>query len=225
MRIVVKSGEMIVLSRDHLSPRLAIDAQVSGDQPPPTDMDNISSQELMDLCDAFWEQLSKPQTGSFAGAFTPEARSQYKDYVNAVNELSTRGREILGWAMSRLTHPEYDAREQAAFLIGQLGARHQLGEQLSMAIDQLSQLAVRPVEEDGKETQANSAAIMALGNIGHPSGLHALRHIIMAREWSREEALQWDAADALGKIVGESSVDRNDRVSAACEWLNAHPEA
>ena len=82
---------------------------------------------------------------------------------------------------------------------------------------------MRPVEEDGKESQANTAAVMALGKIGHPHGLSALRRILMAREWSGDE-LQWEAADALGKIVGESFADHNDRVSAAREWLNARPQ-
>jgi len=214
----------VLFSGNQSTTRLAVDAEVSGDQPGPTGLEGASSQELMDVCDAYWKQLAEPPTGSLSDAFTREARAQYNNYVNAINELSTRGPEILAWATSRLTHPEYDAREQAAFLLGQLGARNQLGGQLDTTVDQLSQLATRSVVEDGKECQANTAAVMALGKIGQTNGLSALRHILTSPEWSDDE-LQWDAADALRKIVNESFVDGEDPVTAAREWLNAHPDA
>jgi HEAT repeat protein len=223
--IIVRSDDVVVISGNQsATTRLAVDAEVSGDQPGTTGLEDASSQELMDVCDAYWKQLAEPSTGSLADAFTPEAAARYDSYVNAINELSTRGPEILTWATSRLAHPEYDAREQAAFLVGQLGARNQLGDQLETTIDQLSELATRSVVEDGKETQANTAAVMALGKIQHTNGLSALRLILTSPEW-RDDELPWDAADAVGKIVNESFMDGDDPVTAAREWLKAHPNA
>lgn len=215
---------MMVHARDRSSVRLAVDCKVSGDQTEATGLEDAPAEELMVLCDTYWEQLSEPRNESLTDAFTQAATDRYNEYVNAINELSTRGPEILPWALDRVTHPDYDAREQAAFLLGQLGARKQLGDQLDASVERLCELATRSVQEDNKEIQANTAAVIALGEIGHDKGVSALRRILTSSEWDDDE-IQEDAAESLGRIVEESFVESDDAVAAARAWLDARPEA
>jgi hypothetical protein len=178
----------------------------------------------MAICDAHWEWLAEPRAGPPDDASAAKAGKRYKKYVNAVNELGRRGPEIRSWARARLQHQEYDAREQAAWLIGQLGGRGQLGDQLVSIAQELCDLAVRPIEMDSKEVQANTAAVVALGKIGHSGGIAGLRRVLTSPEWEGDD-LQWEAAQVLGRLVNEPFADAEDVVEAAQEWLGAHPDA
>jgi hypothetical protein len=151
-------GKVFVIDRQSISPRLAADAEVTGDALGPTDMENVPTKDLIELCEGYWNTLSEPLDRPLAEAY-PEIADGYSQYVRAINELSMRGPELLPWALDTLNHSEYDAREQAAFFLGQLGKRNQLGHQRSAAIDGLCRLAMRSVIDDCKETEANSAAV------------------------------------------------------------------
>jgi HEAT repeat protein len=79
------------------------------------------------------------------------------------------------------------------------------------------------VSNDSKEAQANTAAVIALGKIGDRQGVAALRQVLTSEELADDD-IQWDAAEALGQIVGESFTDEDEPVSAAREWLRFHPQ-
>jgi HEAT repeat protein len=173
-------------------------------------MQSLSSQELMAICDGHW---------------IPGRTVDYGQFVLAHNELATRGPEIRDWCRGLLTHPDYDARECGAFLLGQLGSRGQLGDAVEAVVAELGALTRRPVEEDQKETQAIDAAIEALAEIGLPAGVRHLRAVLLSEDEFLVGDSQWAAADVLGRLVGEPLMEATDPVSAARAWLTSHPEA
>ncbi|HEX4071563.1 MAG TPA: HEAT repeat domain-containing protein, partial [Planctomycetaceae bacterium] len=160
---------------------------------------DVATQELMDRCDAYWEWLGQPNSEKPSGA---DAKSRYGEYVAAINEMASRGPDVVDWAAARLAHAEFDAREQAAFLLGEVANRHPLGPRLDAVVAALSEMTRRPVSDDSKEAQANTAAVIALGKIGDRRGVGALRHVLTSDEWADDD-IQWDAVEALGQIVGE----------------------
>lgn len=199
--------------------RLLCDSQLTGQTIISSGLEKTATSELMRMCDRYWDSLSEvPSTASME-----EIRRQYSAYVNAVNELSKRGREILAWARLRLDHREYDAREQVAFLIGELARLNQLRDDLSVVIEELSKLAVRPMEDDCKELQANSAAVIALGNTRDLRAISVLRRIITSAEWENDDLSQ-EAAVALGSIVGEHFDRGPSPVQAARQWIQSHDD-
>lgn len=200
--------------------RLNIDADAAGSPRDATVLQDVPANRLMDLCDQYWDWLGQPRTGPIDGA--ADVKERYHEYVVAVNELSARGPEILDWACSRLAHVEYDAREQTAYLIGEVAKGHPLGDRLDTVVDALCQLAIRPVSLDPKEAQSNHAAVMALGKIGDRKAVSALRHVLTSAEWEGHD-IQWDAAEALGNVVGEPFTDDENSILSAREWLNSHP--
>jgi hypothetical protein len=212
---------VLLYDRTSTPSRLAIDTELTSSILPPTRFEKTPAEELMAICEAYWNQFSQP--GSTEVSFSEEFNWRYNKYVNAFNELAKRGPEMLGWARLHLQHENYDAREHSAFLIGQLGSRGQIDNEVDSIVAELSQLATRPIVEDNKEVQANSAAIIALGKIGHMSGIEALRHVLTASEWEDDD-LQWDAVDALSIIVNESFGDEGDPVESARNWLSEHPK-
>jgi HEAT repeat protein len=168
-------------------------------------MNQIATLELMATCDAYW---SGPR--------------DYALYVEALNELVKRGRETLAWARGLLVHPDYDAREFGAFLLGQLGRRGLLGKEGASVVEELGALTRRPVEEDCKELQAVDSAITALGAIGSPAGIPYLKDVLFSDdEWLAGDS-QWNAAEELGRLVGETFMHSPDPVAAARSWLEAN---
>jgi HEAT repeat protein len=165
-------------------------------------MTSLSSQELMSICDGFWI----PRTG------------EYGEFVAAYNELVTRGPEIRNWCRGLLNHPDYDARECGAFLLGQLGRRAQLGEAVADVVAELGALTQRPVEEDHKETQAIDAAIGALAEIGSLAGIAHLRAVLLSDDEFLAGDTQWTAAYALGRLVGQSFMEE---LGIRSRWLGS----
>jgi hypothetical protein len=170
---------------------------------------SLTSQELMAICDGHWV----PGT------------VEYGRFVEAYNVLATRGPEIRDWCRGLLAHPDYDARECGAFLLGQLGGRRQLGDAAEAVVAELGALTRRPVEDDHKETQAIDAAVEALAAIGLPAGVRHLRAVLLSDDEFLAGDTQWGAADALGRLVGQPFMEAADPVGAARAWLASHPEA
>lgn len=201
-------------SRKFAPPRLACDAEVSDDSTAPSPFALASVPQLTGICDAYWTSLTQPCESA-------AVRTEYAQYVHAVNELSKRGREISPWVFSRLEHPEYDAREQAAFLLGELARRGELdANQLSSAIEKLSRMATRRWREDTKEVQANTAAIIALGKTADQRAVPVLESIVMSPDWA-EDDLSWNAACILGRLVGEAFQGTVDPREAARTWIRS----
>jgi PBS lyase HEAT-like repeat len=165
----------------------------------------LSSEELMATCERFWGH----------------PHGDYGEFVWADTELANRGPEIRDWCRRLLTNPDYRARETGAFLLGQLGARGQLGDAVEAVVAELGALTARPVEEDSKETQAIVAAVNALARIGHPAAISHIRAVLMSDDEDIVGDTQWDAADALGRLVGQSFMQPPDPVGAARNWLSS----
>jgi hypothetical protein len=171
-------------------------------------MESLCSEQLMAICDKFWAPSSV----------------EYAAFVPAYNELATRGPEIRDWSRRLLTHPDYWARESGAFLLGQLGSRGQLGDAVEAVVAELGALTCRPVEEDCKELQAVDSAILALAEIGHPTGIPHLRAVLLSDDASLDGDTQWCAAEELGKMVGQSFMESADPVEAARAWLSSQSD-
>ena len=171
--------------------------------PNPTE---LASEELMAACERFWG----PPTGDYA------------EYVRAYSELANRGPEIRDWCRRLLTHPDNSARESGAFLLGQLGARGQLGDAVETVVGELGALTARPIEEDAKELQAVDAAVAALAKIGHQAAVPYLRAVLLSDDEFLAGDSQWSAADALGRLVGHSFMHSPDPVGAARTWLSSN---
>jgi hypothetical protein len=185
--------------------------------------DSVPTRELMAICDRYWSHLDQD-----SGAIDQETwgafRVRYKEYVRALNALGNRGSEVRDWARALLVHPDYDARESGAWLLGALGSEGQLGEAVESVIDELAALIDRPIEKDHKEIQAIDVAIMALGMIGHSKGIPILRHVLFSTRREYRGDTQWGAAGVLGKLVGESFMKAGDPVGAARAWLLEHED-
>ncbi len=186
--------------------------------------DSIPTRELMATRDRYWSRLA--QDSAALDQETWRAfRVRYNEYVRALNALGNRGPEVRDWARGLLVHPEYDARESGAWLLGALGSQGQLGEAVESVIDELAALIDRPFEDDfPKEAQAINVAIMALGRIGDPKGVPILRRVLFSARREHRGDTQWEAARVLGKLVGESFTNASDPVSAARDWFLKHEE-
>jgi HEAT repeat protein len=181
-------------------------------------MHDLSTRELMAICESWWIWLA-----TSGGGHSAEVSERHERYVLAHNELAERGPEVRDWARSLLSHPDYEARETGAFLLGRLGSRRLLGDAEEDIIAEVGALTRRPVEEDGKEVQAIDSAIRALGAIGDRLGIPYLRDVLFSKDpWLRWDT-QWTAAEALGQLVGQSFMDTPDPEGSARAWLGAHP--
>ncbi|MBX7256674.1 MAG: hypothetical protein K1Y02_09960 [Candidatus Hydrogenedentes bacterium] len=192
------------------------------DKPKPvlSTLGDASTDALMELCDDFWRSLS-PDFDSSVPEGAKIVRS-YETYVAAFNLLCARGPESIPWARERLTHPEYDAREAAASLLGTLAKRGLLGNLADAIANDLSALAERPWEVDTKEVQANDAAIQALASIGGPIAIETMCRILKSPQWN-EDDLQWSATQVLAQLTEHPFMEAENPVKAAKTWLD--PEA
>ena len=180
------------------------------------DYANLSSQALMDLCNAYFltsEEVNAEKNGTPGFQYR---KRDYATYASASKELAKRGREVIEWARRLLTHPDYDARELGATLLGFLGERRELGSREDQIVDDLCKLATRPLNYDGKELQAVSAAIDALGRIGNRRSIATLVKVLSD---TSDGDSQWMAADALGKILHVPFAQEEDPVASAQQWL------
>ncbi len=227
--LVIHPGRVITLSKDQLGVRQWRDAEITGDDFEATGLEDASNETLMRICEDYWLYLNQPRfeeikdaveraNAIFDEGFSAESTQRRKTYTCATNELGARGSEILDWARQQLAHPDYEARAMAAWWIGQLGNRDQIGSDVEDVIDELCTLANRPVGEECKEIEANVAAIRAIGKIGHRKGIAVLRYILFSKQW-QDEDIQWVAADALGKLVGRSFMMCSDSAQSARAWL------
>ena len=182
-------------------------------------MKELSSQELMTICENYWAAIAAGTTLDKS-----QAHVLYEHYVKAQTELAQRGVEIREWCRSLLTHPDYDARECGAFLLGELGKRHLLGEAEEKVVAELGALTKRPVKEDGKELQAIDAAIIALAAINNRWAIPFFRDILFSDdEWLMGDT-QWSAACELGRLLSEPFNSSPEPIEAARAWLLAHPD-
>ncbi len=174
----------------------------------------------MDYCDAYWQQLADEESGKTIES-SERIQSNYSQMARV--ELGSRGQESLQWAIDRLSHSDYFARETAAGLVDTLAKKQLLGPHRKTAIRALSELATRKWEEDTKEIQANDVAVSALATIGDRECIPAIRTILYSPYWTNDD-LSWSAAEALSQIVGESFMETDSPVDAARNWLKKNQD-
>lgn len=175
---------------------------------------SLSVERLTEVCDAYWDDrpLSDGRVPS------------HGHMRSAVAELAIRGTEVQRWAVSHLSHPDYDAREQAASILAGLADRHLLTGRDSEITARLSELALRPWGDDTKEVQANCAAVWTLGKIGDKVALSTFRRLLLDDGWWSDDEIRWNTAEALAAATGEPFMSADDPIAAAVEWLKTHPE-
>jgi hypothetical protein len=213
-------GRVIEISRDALPIHHRRNADLRGEAAE-TAPDDVPTSELMAICERYWNLLHQD-----SDLTSPEAWRKsvgvYNEYVRALNALGNRGPVVRDWARGLLTHPEYDARECGAWLLGELGSKGQLDPWVRSVIDELAVLIDRPIDEDTKERQAIDAAISALGKIGRPAAIPILRHVLDSNKMEHEDDTKWHATEALGELVGEPFMTAGDPPAAARAWLMEH---
>jgi HEAT repeat protein len=185
--------------------------------------ESIPTEELIATCERHWRRLDETPDYD-KSALRSERIDRYNDYTRAVNALGGRGPVVRDWARRLLSHPDYDARETGAWLLGELGERGQLGDATGTVITELAALINRPFDEDPpKEATAIALAIAALAKIGDPRGLGVIRQVLFSKKLEHEGDTQWEAVYALEKLTGESFSESDNREEAARNWLQAHP--
>jgi hypothetical protein len=97
-----------------------------------------------------------------------------------------------------------------------------LGEQLATVTEELAALVTRPWEEDTKEVQANTSALLSLAKIGGPILIATLRRILTSDKWDGDD-LQWSAAEILSQVAGKPIMQEEAPLKAAKEWMAANP--
>jgi hypothetical protein len=174
-------------------------------------LDEAPSPVLMALCDNYWNSfLGEAAEDSFVRDSSVHRR--------ALEILATRAGDALPWARQRLSHPGYDAREDAASLIVQWAENDSLGHEKEATARELVTLANIPPRDDTKEAQAASMALRALAVIGGPHCLAAARHVLTSPDWEGDDN-QWDCAEILAELTGEPFMQSDDPVRAAKEWI------
>ena len=132
----------------------------------------------------------------------------WKQRVHGTWGLSTKGQEALPFLITLLRHKNPDAREDAAFLLGELKLEAGIAEQL---------LACLQTEQD---PVAKSATMEALGKLRYRPAIPALAAMILDKETDNDTRLS--AIDSLGSIVGQD-FSGPDKLQQAEKWLTTQP--
>ena len=204
-RVIPSSPEIPELwSGADASPRLGV-------------LDDAKTRVLTALCDDYWD--------SFFAVNDDELFIRNSDvHRRALQIIVQRGNEAISWARQRLSHPNYEAREDSAALIAEWAENEMLGSEKADIAKELAILAVTRPKEDTKEAQAASVALRALSCIGGPQLMTAVRQVLTSNDWNEDDN-QWECAEILAGITNEPFMHAKDPVMAAKMWLQAHPES
>jgi hypothetical protein len=183
------------------------------DTRPNLDVLNTASTEgLMDLCDQYWNSFDKEAEWDGPVVRSSEVKNC------AVRILMDRGPKVTKWAHARLKHHDYFAREDAASILCEQAKVGTLGSATDGIAEDLAKLAVRPWQDDTKEVQANSAALMALEVIGGPHCQRAIRDLLTSGNWDQDD-IQHDAMCMLEKMTGQLFQSESSPILAAKSWV------
>lgn len=174
-----------------------------------------STNELTRICDDYWNGVQ------------PDGKlTDYGEYVRAINELHARADEVVNWSIERLSHKDYEAKAQAASLLGTAAVKNQLSqlspEERKKVIAVLRQNAIKEPEADGKEVEANDAALDTLAVLSTPDAISACRTILTSPEWNNDD-LQWHAMEVLGKVSNKDFHLASAPIEEARQWLTHNP--
>jgi HEAT repeat protein len=122
--------------------------------------------------------------------------------------LISRREEAIPFAMKMLSSPNPDIREDGAGVLAELGRDERVVDELLRALDKET------------EHQPRDAMIHALGQLKSRHAIPFLAEVI--RDPETDGDTRWDAADALGKIVGHRFDRQPEPISAARHWLEDH---
>jgi hypothetical protein len=177
--------------------------------------DQTPTTNLMTVCELYWTSLKENTLSA------RDVGAAYNRHVKAENILWTRGPETIPWALGLLQRNDPHARETGAGLLGHLASKNQLGEQREQALRELCAAARNKIGDNDDRT-ALSVIVGALQEIGDKSAIPLLAEIINGSPDVYSD-INWDAALALGKILGEDFSKQKDPVATAKAWLQKNP--
>lgn len=180
-------------------------------------LDSASTEVLTELCDDYWSSFRVAKT-----AFDEVVIRDSRAHRRVIDIIGARGADALSWAHQRLSDADYFAREDAAGLIYQWARDGQLGSSTEAVAAELLTLAVTPPEEDCKEAQAASVALLALSVIGGSACRDAVRHVLSSADWDDDDN-QWMCVKILAEAENQPFMDADNPVVAARRWLTANP--
>jgi hypothetical protein len=122
------------------------------------------------------------------------------------------------WARARLHHVDVDAWECAASMLATLATHRRIPNSLvPELVAELGELVERPIRHDGKELQAKTPALRALGALGARAALRRLAdHPVVS---------DLDLADDLRQALGACASKRFATLEAAVRWADAEQAA
>jgi hypothetical protein len=212
-----RTKRTVVVPDSERLPAIWIRGSTGFPRPNLTVLSTADTKILTELCDIYW--YSSLEDIEQDDVVVIRDRSICRQSLEILGE---RGSEVIEWARRRLQHPGYDAREEAACLLGTVAARGKLGSEERAIAAELASLATRPWHEDPKELQANNAAMNALRTIGGDICLTTMRKIIESPEWDDND-IQWDAAQILSDAIGQKFMETSHPVQAAKAWIRSNP--
>lgn len=132
----------------------------------------------------------------------------WRQRVHGCNGLLVKGSEAVPYLLRLVSHEDPDAREDAAFLLGELRDNKEVAGVL------LAQLV------DETDLVVQSATIEALGKLRYRPAIPALAALILDGTSDRDVRL--DAVESLGRIVKHSFSQAQDPLAEAASWLRAN---
>jgi len=139
------------------------------------------------------------------------ANLAWRQRVYAVWGFTAKGTEAIPYLLTLVRHKNPGAREDSAFLLGELKRSEGIADVLT---DQLE-----------KETDlvAKTSFILALGSLRYKQAIPTLARLIFDNRTDPDHRI--DAVDSLDKIAKTSFSKSSDPVGAATEWLKASGHA
>jgi HEAT repeats len=143
------------------------------------------------------------------GSTKEQQNLAWKQRVHGEWGLLAKGGEALPFLLALIRHPNPDAREDASYLLGELKKDAHISEQLLACLQSENDLVVK------------SAILESLGKLRYRPAIPAITSLILSKDTDVDT--RWNAADSLGRIVGEdfSGAGKLEKAEA---WLAAHAQ-
>lgn len=143
--------------------------------------------------------------------------------VNAQWGLIAKGPSSVPYARSLLHQDDYEARADAASILGAVGKTMESEDRehiVAALIDAIEVELQRPDPQNGHEREALDSMVLALDQIGSARALPILSRIICTPGQDSETV--WMAIETLCNLSGQPLLDADDPPAAARQWLIAH---
>ena len=136
------------------------------------------------------------------------ANLAWRQRVYAVWGFTAKGTEAIPYLLTLVKHKNPDAREDSAFLLGELKRSEGIADTLTEQLEKETDLV------------AKTSFILALGSLRYKPAIPALAKLIFDGRTDPDHRI--DAVDSLDRIAKTSFSKSSDPVGAATEWLMAN---